>query len=296
MPRTASVQPTLFQVTDPVVNVASVTQRSPFRYPGGKTWLIPQVRRWLSSLSFRPNEFIEPFAGGASVGLMVGVENLADHVTLVELDPDVCSVWQAIFGGEAEQLADRILDFRLNKATVKEVLSSTPRNRVDRAFKTIVRNRVLHGGILAAGASVMKEGENGKGLGSRWYPETLYRRIMNLGVHKRMFGAVRLDALDIIKANAARKDAIFFIDPPYTIAGRRLYTFHELDHAALFKRCTKIAGDFLMTYDDTDEVRCLARKNGFDMATVPMKSRQHTLKNELLIGKDLNWVRRALAT
>ena len=26
------------------VNVASVPQRSPFRYPGGKTWLVPQVR------------------------------------------------------------------------------------------------------------------------------------------------------------------------------------------------------------------------------------------------------------
>lgn len=24
-----------------VVNVASVPQRSPFRYPGGKTWLVP---------------------------------------------------------------------------------------------------------------------------------------------------------------------------------------------------------------------------------------------------------------
>ena len=24
-----------------IVNVASVPQRSPFRYPGGKTWLIP---------------------------------------------------------------------------------------------------------------------------------------------------------------------------------------------------------------------------------------------------------------
>ncbi|MBN2594284.1 MAG: hypothetical protein JXA81_12320, partial [Sedimentisphaerales bacterium] len=33
-----------------VVNVASVPLRSPFRYPGGKTWLVPYVRQWLSSL------------------------------------------------------------------------------------------------------------------------------------------------------------------------------------------------------------------------------------------------------
>jgi len=29
------------------VNVASVPQRSPFRYPGGKTWFVPTFRRWM---------------------------------------------------------------------------------------------------------------------------------------------------------------------------------------------------------------------------------------------------------
>jgi hypothetical protein len=36
------------EMTEPV-NVASVPQRSPFRYPGGKTWLIPYIRSWLAS-------------------------------------------------------------------------------------------------------------------------------------------------------------------------------------------------------------------------------------------------------
>ena len=30
--------------SQPAVNVASVAQRSPLRYPGGKTWLIPHIR------------------------------------------------------------------------------------------------------------------------------------------------------------------------------------------------------------------------------------------------------------
>ena len=54
-----------------VVNVASVSQPSPFRYPGGKTWLIPQTSRWLMSLPVKPKLFIEPFAGGAITGLTV---------------------------------------------------------------------------------------------------------------------------------------------------------------------------------------------------------------------------------
>ncbi|MBY0113329.1 MAG: DNA adenine methylase [Phycisphaerales bacterium] len=280
----------LFPTLDSPVNVASVPQRSPFRYAGGKSWLIPIVRRWLGSLSFRPDEFIEPFAGGASVGLAVGVENLADHVTLVELDPDVHSVWQCIFLGEAEQLADRILDFRLNSSSVREVLQSTPRNRLERAFRTIVRNRVLHGGILAPGASVMKEGENGKGLGSRWYPETLYRRIMNLAVHKRMFRPLRMDGLSIIKSNRHRDRVAIFVDPPYTVAGKRLYTYFDIDHGRLFRHCADSHGALLMTYDDTPEIRKLAAKSHLECRQVAMKSRQHTVKNELLISRDLSWL------
>jgi len=43
----------------------------------------------------------------------------------------------------------------------------------DLAFQTILRNRVNRGGILVDGAGRVKHGENGKGLTSRWYPETL---------------------------------------------------------------------------------------------------------------------------
>src|ERR1041385_1910046 len=83
-----------------VVNVASVPQRSPFRYPGGKTWLIPYIRRWLGRLESRPAEFIEPFAGGGIVGITVAAERLVEHVTMIEIDPEVAAVWHTIFCDE----------------------------------------------------------------------------------------------------------------------------------------------------------------------------------------------------
>src|SRR5438105_13580933 len=78
--------------TEPV-NVASVPQRSPFRYPGGKTWLIPYVRSWLAAKDSPPSLLIEPFAGGGIVGLTAGFEKLADHVSLVGNDSNVAVVW-----------------------------------------------------------------------------------------------------------------------------------------------------------------------------------------------------------
>src|SRR5207249_2815888 len=100
------------------VNVSSVPQRSPFRYPGGKTWLVPYIRSWLTAKARRPSLLIEPFAGGSIVGLTAGFEHLVDHVILVENDSNVAAVWQAILSGQAEWLADKIIRFDLTKENV----------------------------------------------------------------------------------------------------------------------------------------------------------------------------------
>src|SRR5437899_4142922 len=67
------------ELTKPV-NVASVPQRSPFRYPGGKTWLVPYIRSWLGSKSPTFRVLIEPFAGGGIVSLTAGFEGLVERV------------------------------------------------------------------------------------------------------------------------------------------------------------------------------------------------------------------------
>ena len=94
----AEHQLTLFQIpaSQDIVNVASVPKRSPFRYPGGKTWLVPRVRQWLRSLDARPSMLVEPFAGGGIISLTAVFEDLAEHAVLVELDRDVAAVWQII--------------------------------------------------------------------------------------------------------------------------------------------------------------------------------------------------------
>jgi len=274
-----------------IVNVASVPHRSPFRYPGGKTWLVPHVRKWLGSLTKRPTEFIEPFAGGGIVGLTVAFEELADHVTMIELDPNVAAVWQVILNGKGRKLAERILEFPFSSETVRNVLSSEQESLEAIAFSTLIRNRVQHGGILAPGASLMKEGENGKGIGSRWSPQTLARRILDIVSIKERVTFCRGDAFECLERNKRKNNCVFFIDPPYTIAGRRLYRFSDIDHDRLFKAASRLCGDFLITYDDSEDIRRLAEKHGFDTENVAMRGRLLSEKKELLISRDLNWAR-----
>lgn len=271
-----------------VVNVASVPQRSPFRYPGGKTWLVPWIREWMRS--FPPDvHFIEPFAGGGIVSLTVAFEDLAHSITMVELDEEVAAVWETIFQGHGDWLADRILHFEFTPENVRREMTLEARDVCSMAFKTILRNRILHGGILARGAGQMKNGENGRGLASRWYPQTLYRRIRAIDRVKHKITFIRGDAFPVIESHLDTPSAVFFIDPPYTVAGRRLYTHSEIDHERLFTLASRIKGHFMMTYDDTTEVRLLAEKFGLPYRSIPMKTTHHLKKYELIITDSAEW-------
>jgi len=276
------------------VNVASVPQRSPFRYPGGKTWFVPTFRRWIASMKARPRILVEPFAGGGIISLTALFENLVERVVMVELDDEIAAVWEAIVKGDAEWLAHRILTFQVTKEAVLEELQKTPTTIREKAFQTILKNRTLHGGILAEGSRFIKYGESGKGIGSRWYPKTLAHRLLNLNHVVSRIDFRCDDGLKVMAEFSADEEAVYFIDPPYTAggkkAGKRLYKHHQLDHEYLFTMCESLRGDFLMTYDEAEEVKGMARRHGFQMRLIPMKNTHHTIMKELIIGRDLSWL------
>ncbi|HKY05368.1 MAG TPA: DNA adenine methylase [Blastocatellia bacterium] len=175
------------------VNVATVRQLSPFRYPGGKTWIVPRVREWLKK---RPREFFEPFAGGAIVSLTVAKEGLARHVTMTERDEQVAAVWKTLIeDSQGEWLARRIVKFELTRESLEEALSRRPRSTRELAFQTILKNRTHRGGILAPGSAPLRLGENGRGIKSRWYPETLKRRILDIDAMRHKITFVEGDGI-----------------------------------------------------------------------------------------------------
>ncbi len=273
-----------------VVNVSSVPQRSPFRYAGGKTWLIPRIRQWLQYQGGSDKELIEPFAGGGIVSLTAICENLVDRVTMVEKDEGVAAVWQIILNGGAEWLGDAIMRFQLTPESARIAIDRASESLESRAFATIIKNRVNRGGILADGASFIKKGEKGKGITSRWYPETLKKRILAIDRVKHKINFIEGDAFEICEKNASRDNVVYFIDPPYIKAGQRLYRYSDINHEALFSLAHRLQGKFLMTYDNTSQVQEMAISYKFDIKRIAMKNTHHANKTELIIGRDLTWL------
>lgn len=272
----------------PAVNVASVPQRSPLRYPGGKTWLIPHIRVWLGSLNLAPKILVEPFAGGGIVSLTAVMEGLAERCLMAELDCDVAAFWKAALH-HGPELCERIARFDPTREAVNALSLQDSQDLIERGFRTLVLNRTRRGGILAPGASLSRAGENGKGVASRWYPETIMKRLREITEHANRIEFSETDGLKWLEDLLRNRvhELVVFADPPYTAggkrAGKRLYAHNEMDHPRLFEMLANSGAEFLMTYDGAPEIERLIRKHAFHAVRVLMKNTHHARIPELLI-------------
>ena len=272
----------------PAVNVASVPQRSPLRYPGGKTWLVPHIRAWLRDIG-PVHLLVEPFAGGGTASLTAVMEGLAEGCLMVELDADVAAFWQAALY-DNDELTARIRDFNLTRAGIEELGKHMPDTIVERGFRTLALNRTRRGGILAEGAALTRAGENGKGVASRWYPDTISQRLADIAEYAGRIDFREDDGMAVLEsmlASGQLSRAAVFADPPYTAggkrAGRRLYKHNYIDHDRLFDILANSGADFLMTYDESPEVLRLIAKYCFQVVRVVMKNTHHAQISELVI-------------
>lgn len=275
----------------PAANVASVPQRSPLRYPGGKTWLVPHIRAWLGGQESKPQLLIEPFGGGAIVSLTAVMEGLVEGCLVAELDPDVAAFWKAALH-HGPELCDRVLAFEPTREAVEALARTQPKESLERGFRALVLNRTRRGGILAPGASLSRSGESGKGLASRWYPETIASRLHEIGAHADRIEFRETDGMRVLEEFAGMPGSVVFADPPYTAggkrAGRRLYTHFEIDHPRLFQMLADAAPEFMLTYDHAPEIADLVQRHGFHAVQVTMKNTHHDRIGELVITRGSN--------
>ena len=157
-------------------------------------------------------------------------------------------------------------------------------------FKQFFETEFSAGELWRPVPELVKNGEKGRGLGSRWYPDTLARRIREINRLKDRLTFISGDGFALIEEHKYDRDAELYIDLPYTVASRRLYRRWKFDHSRLFSLLRDCEGDFLMSYDNTVEVAEMAKKYGFETSPIAMKNTHHAKMTELLIGRNLSWL------
>lgn len=245
------------------------------RYPGGKSWFLQYAEQLVSRR--RPRVFVEPFAGGASVGLTLLARDRFDHLVMVERDHRVAAFWRRVLGDPS--FAEEVEAFRCRRDNVEALLANMSETNL--AMWTLVKNRCSFGGNLSAGLmSDVACRWNGPGLA------TMIRQVYGMRDRITFFEG---DGVEVLRRYAGRKNVAAFADPPYTVrtrdAGFKLYRQAKLNHARLLAVLRRFRGDWMATYDGNPLVRTLAKVHGFAMRLVPMMTNCHERTEELVLSK-----------
>jgi DNA adenine methylase len=206
----------------------------------------------------RPTRYVEPFAGGAGVGLRLLFDEYADEIVLNDLNAGIAAFWHCVFG-EASALLERI---EASEATVEEwrrqhaVYHQDDASTAELGFATFFLNRTNRSGILDARPIGGLEQTGKWKIGARYDKDMLGKRIRRLASYSSRVTVRDDDGIAFLKDQLTRDDVFVYADPPYLVHGDDLYldTFTWQDHGRLAALLGAHDGGWVLTYDADDRI------------------------------------------
>ncbi|MFZ7136870.1 MAG: DNA adenine methylase [archaeon] len=235
--------------------------RSPLRYPGGKSRLreeiIPRIYPFFK-------EFREPFVGGGSIflGTMQRIKPESFY-KINDLNYDVYCFWKEL-KENGTLLIDEIFRIKNSYEDGKELfdfLTTTRKKKSDfeKAVRFFILNRITFSGTTDSGG----------------YSEEAFHKRFNTSSIKRLRPIPKLLKNVSINHGGYEKflfekgdDVFIFLDPPYfssnksKLYGKRGKLHVNFDHEEFVDNVRKCKHKWLITYDNSKEVRELFTFNG----------------------------------
>jgi DNA adenine methylase len=235
---------------------------SPLRYPGGKGKLANFVKLLLLRNGFVGREYVEPYAGGASVALSLLYEEYASHIHINDLNTSIFTFWRVALD-QPDLLCERIRDVSVTvdewqrQRAVQEDLDATD---VDRAFSTLFLNRTTRSGILTGGVIGGLDQQGPWKIDARFSREDLVRRIQKIARHRSRITLTNLDAAHYLRDRLPELDEAFvYLDPPYFVKGGELYqnSYSPTDHATIAELVCRLSIPWIVSYDAVPDIDAL---------------------------------------
>ncbi|HOW96322.1 MAG TPA: DNA adenine methylase [Kiritimatiellia bacterium] len=228
-----------------------------FRYPGGKYRLIGSIREKLDPLLRDAHLYVEPFAGGFSVGLSVAQDYPDIEIWLNDLDQDVSAFWHVLASG-SDRECQRLLNLIIQAPSVElleQLRATPPKDQVERAYRAIFFNHCTFSGMANSGP-LGGYGQDGKcHIGDRFNCRRIIAECIE--ARKLLRGRTKVfcqDGIQLIRE--APVDAVLFVDPPYVKAGKSVYReyFQTEQHKALAE-ALRGRTRWVATYDMAPEIK-----------------------------------------
>lgn len=237
---------------------------TPLRYPGGKSQLAPLVIDILRKNDLIYGEYAEPFAGGAGIAMTLLLNSYVSRIYLNDIDPAIHAFWHSVLH-DTEDLCRRMIDTPVTMDEWRRqrtiFLDTACADITAKGFATLFLNRTNRSGILRGGVIGGLNQDGNYKLDCRFNRQDLVRKIKRIALHADLIELSCLDAATFVKTVVPRtsKHTLVNLDPPYYSKGPELYTnfYRHEDHAALAHAVATIKRRWMVTYDDTPEIRHL---------------------------------------
>jgi DNA adenine methylase len=235
---------------------------SPLRYPGGKGQLSNFVKLLMLRNGLVGAEYLEPYAGGASVALSLLYEDYASHVHINDVDRSVYTFWKVAVG-DTSALCERVLaaDVTVEEwHRQREVQTEDHPADLDLAYSTFFLNRTSRSGIISGGV-IGGLGQTGKWkIDARFNRKDLARRLRRIGRFRGRITVTNSDAAELLAGGLADVELPFvYLDPPYYAKGGDLYANHYQhdDHDRVASIVRELRVPWMVSYDAHAEIEHL---------------------------------------
>lgn len=237
---------------------------SPLRYPGGKWRFSDFLSRLIKSNGLAHCPYIEPYAGGASMGLSLLFQDVVSEIHLNDLDPAIYAFWHSVVHRNRDFI-DLLAATPISTDEWKKQKLIYARGlkagRLELGFATFFLNRTNHSGILNGGMIGGKAQRGKWKIDARFNVPELRRRIERIGTFKHRIFLYQQDALKFLKHRRWPRKSLKYLDPPYYSVGNRLYLngYSAEDHALVSRYVLSLESPWVVSYDNVVQVRNLYR-------------------------------------
>jgi DNA adenine methylase len=221
------------------------------------------IKLMLVRNELRDIEYVEPYAGGASVALSLLYEGYAAHIHINDLNRCIHAFWLSVTQ-HTDEFCAMIAD---TPVTIDEwirqrqIYSSGAESMLDLGFATFFLNRTNRSGIISGGVIGGLEQAGAWKIDARYPRDELIRRVRKVGRHRAQISVTGLDALELVASlrDSLPAQSLIYLDPPYYVKGHHLYDnfYSAEDHASVANALADLQTPWIVSYDAAPEILSL---------------------------------------
>lgn len=255
--------------------------------------MIPLVKKLLKENELLYGAYVEPFAGGCGIAMELLIHRMVYDVYINDIDRGIYAFWHSVIN-RTDDLCELI---EKTPVTIEEwqkqreiAFSKSERHFLRIGFATLFLNRTNRSGIIKGGVIGGKNQDGNYLLDCRFNKEDLLNKVQRISYFKDEIHLYRLDAVEFLKKVVPQtpKKTLINIDPPYYQRGKELYTsfYEHNDHQLLAKEISKLDRHWMVTYDNTNEIRTLYQQHTTLTADLNYSAQTKRRGTELMVFSD----------